>query len=869
MRLSDKLLQLHAGATQSGLRRYLLREMERTLAGLDSERVLGALAAGQTAADPGEAFQAARSLERFLPSHVERRFGPPRAQLLSVVAGTKEAEAADEVAMGDIPLRSGSFMLKDAFAKLLAVVEPMLPPASHASLQGVWRYAAPDVQRTLEMLAIRGAGESFAAYLLARRRDERSAGAAGQRLEELAAGQPELLVALGEAGLAERVHRAVAAARKAPGNLWQVPAGIALEGLPPAERVKLFGEIAATRHGWGVIHALGSIARAGGEEDLRGVLAVLKDIQHQMVRIEVMRCLGRMRSANAHEVCRRIVIKDPSSPEAAAALESLARQRIPESELKPIFGAALESTNPEVLAFASLGLVAVDPDRAAAGVRELLTHGDDARVHGVHLLGYLPGAESTRLLARLAKEDPSATVRRQAVASLAYHPPSSIVSGHLQDLLGQVSPELEPFVARALVRAEESPDPEFEEALIAQVNKASGARKAELLEALGMLGLPNGMTCVENVLKSAQDPVELAGALNACAVSGRRWRNMPIRPHLEHAEASVAAAAALAILPEDLEAGLTTATRLAQGGGAATAAGFEALGTIALILDRCLAHPRYKDLIGTIRPFLKSSAYLEFASQALPAPRARAAAGEETGQAMVPQSPPSRITAALAEGDVRKRTLRARPLESEGLDAVLIARNVLESPLWLTLFVASVLLTVRSVAFPPSPKPRFGKAVPLTQRVPSGRIVALSSGAKAGGKPVSANENLTAPVEVEAGAAAVAFGCPPSPGKITLAPRARARVDRVLPQRTGVHLWVTLLDGGLDVEVDEVDSLVTVEVGAARVQLERGKHRIVPDGEGKRVETAAGSARVIEPTGRAHALGAGQARTLDMSRSSR
>src|SRR5207244_2306951 len=99
---------------------------------------------------------------------------------------------------------------------------------------------------------------------------------------------------------------------------------------------------------------LDSLSRVGTDADLKQVLDILQSFDHPMVRTEVMKCLGRMHSDSAREVCRRIVTKDPSSLEAAAALESLARRQLPEADRQAIFGAALASTNPEVLAFASL-----------------------------------------------------------------------------------------------------------------------------------------------------------------------------------------------------------------------------------------------------------------------------------------------------------------------------------------------------------------------------------------------------------------------------------------------------------------------------------------------------------------------------------
>ncbi|MBI4863659.1 MAG: hypothetical protein HY815_25880 [Candidatus Riflebacteria bacterium] len=722
MRLQDKLLNLHGRAGQPQLARYLLRELDRVIAGLDSERVVQTLCGARLSDDPGRSLQASLSLQRFLPLHVERLFGPPRQQLLSVVAGPDPADQG-EAALGDAPLRAGSFLARDVAARVLARLDERHPPHTAPLLASVFRLTINPVLGALERTAVADAGDPFAGHLLARRLGTRR-GDAAQRLEELTTRQPELIGCLGEAGAADRVLRAVSVGHRTPGNTWQVPAALALEGLDPSSRQSLLARIVETRHGWGVIHALSSLSRVGTEDDLRGVLNVLTGFDHPMVRVEVMRCLGRMGSANAREVCRRIVVKDSSSLEAAAALESLARQHLPEDDRRRIFGAALESSNPEVLAFASLGLVGVDPDQAQRGVDELLDERSTGRVHGVHVLGYLPGSESARMLARLARHDPDPAVRLQAVASLAYHPPSSTLAAVLLDLVETVEAPLKPFVARALVRAEESPDAELDERLAAAVRAAPPEVRPAMLEAVATLGLQAGRSLIEATLRQSGEPGQLVGALMACAVCGRRWRDLPIRAHLDSVDCSVAASAALAVLPDDVEASLATIGRLVAGDGLDE--GTRALETVGLIFDRCLAHPRYRDLLNSLKSVMKNPEYQAFAAEALALPPARSLpAPEEAGEAIlgpggVGPAPGThdRLVAGLGKGAGRGRRLRGRDLQFELLDSSIPARSILGEPFWLVIVVLTALLLARAALFAPD-RPRTDRGRRVEVR-PSG-----------------------------------------------------------------------------------------------------------------------------------------------------
>jgi hypothetical protein len=678
VRLQDKLLALHGKTTHAGLRRYLVREMERVVPALDSSRVIDAVSAAARSADAGEAFQARRTMWRFQPRHVEARFGPGE-RLRSVVTGSKEAEAA-QAPFGEVPLRVISLVARPALERVLARLPQMSAPLAARAAASIGRLVDASVEPALEALLPHAVAGPVAALALARRLAARDPGRALALFAPHAEANPELVVALAELdhpdGAAQLIDRAYATPAGA------VPAAIALEGLPLATRRGLVERMLGTPRGWALVHALASLARGASADEVPLVAGVLRRFEQPLVRVESARCLGRIAHPAAREACRALIAAKPDAPETTAALDGLLRQAIPDAERLPLFEPALASRDPEALAFACLGLAGVDPDRAASGVRELLTGTPEARVHGAHLLAYLPGAPTIRLLSKLVTRDPEAAVRRQAAVSLTYQPASPVLAGALMTLIGQVEPALQPTLAPALAHARETADPAVLE-LLAITQKACppGARKH-----------------IESELTGRPDPDILFGALGACGTSALHWPQNPARAWLNHREPAVAARACIAMLQDDPKASIETLVRLIDGDDAALAQGLDALATMVHVAETCLAHPRYRELVKFVEATAKSNDYSQWVSTELALPKVLAPAPRDA--TLVPEA--GDLGAAIEEemettAIGTARAFLAAVVDSAGVDELEEKSSPAGEFFWGSMAAATVLLMLRWV----------------------------------------------------------------------------------------------------------------------------------------------------------------------------
>ncbi|MBI4863520.1 MAG: hypothetical protein HY815_25135, partial [Candidatus Riflebacteria bacterium] len=596
MRLQDKLLWLYETNRHTGLRRYLSRDLARVVAGPDSECALEHLERAAGSTEQGEALQARLGVATFWSRHVGRRFGTD-TPLISVVVGADDAGHHSD-AIARAPLEAASRLAREALLSVISHVRSAPVEGRWLPLIAIAPFPLPEIDSLLMSLVEGDPPDALAAFLIARRSlQELSAGEIAPALERAATRDPEALVALAELRCEPRIATAVAANRRKPVGRWTVPAGIALGATTGRVRSGLFDDIVASRHGWGVVHALASLSRVGGTEDLAPILKVFKRYEHPLVRTEVARCLGRLRTPEARDVTHRIIARDPSSPEAGAALESLVRQGMPDPDRLKIFGSLLKTSNPEVFACACLGLVALEPERAASGVLKLLAAGHEARLHGLHVLGYLPTVESARLLARYAAQDPEAAARRQALASLCLHPPSEALRSLLLDLVVHIEPRSRPFAARALIRTQEAADATVLERLARAAATSEGAVRQSLLEVIGSVGGVLAQGHVQRIVGKVTESDDLVGALSAAATSRQRWKNVGSRRMLDDPDRRVAAAASLAMLQDDLEAALATIGRLIQAPDGSFDEGVRTLGTVGRILERCLTHPRYQYLL--------------------------------------------------------------------------------------------------------------------------------------------------------------------------------------------------------------------------------------------------------------------------------
>lgn len=688
MRLQDKLITLHERTQHPALGRYLVRELERVVPAFDSARVVALLASQTRAPDPGTAIQAHRTALRFLPRFAEARFGPGE-RLRSVVTGSREAEQA-AAPFGEVPLRVISLLARPALEVVFRRLDALPPHLAARAAAALWRFVDTDVENALDRLVSRPQAGPVAALALAKRTAGRDPARAFERIAPRAPFEPELLLALAEVDLPERV--AAALGEQIDTLKGAVPAAIALERLPPAARRELVLRTFATPRGWGAMHLLASLARGGSAEEVKLVSAFLERQKTQMVRVEAARCLGRIGDPAA---CASLIARHVDAPEATAALDGLLRQAIPDGQREALFGPALASRDPEALAFACLGLAGVDPDRAAGGVRELLTGTTEARVHGAHLLGYLPGAATIRLLSKLVTRDPEAAVRRQAAISLASQPPSPALAGAVMDLVGLVEPALTPILAHALAHARETADPAVLELLAITLKACPAGHRAPILEAIGAVDLPEARALVQAELGGRPDPDVLLGALGACATSALYWPESPARAYLAHREPQVAARAALAVLAEDPRTCVDTLARLLGGDDDAVSAALDALATVGSIAESCLAHPRYRELVKFVEATAKGPDYAGWAARQLALPELAYVppAPDAVGHARAGELGAA-IEDELAEGGGAARSFIAAALDPAAVDRLGDAHPVVEA-FWAAVAAGAVVLFAR------------------------------------------------------------------------------------------------------------------------------------------------------------------------------
>lgn len=618
MRLQDKLVGSLGTTRDPSYRRFLLRSMDRIVAGPDSSAVLGVLLSGSGSVSAGESLQSRITFSHFLPRHVRRLYGlVPR--LRSVVL--TDPPAGD---IGHVPHAIPPAELTAMMSSILPSIRtrlPGLPEAPRARvLSALEPIPSPEVDRILLERITGDAFDPFAAFLLA----HRGGPTWSEALPDLAAraqAHPELLLTLTARSVegpsvAPLLEAAIHSVESAPH-----PAAICLEGLPPEARGRVFEQISRTRRGWAIVQALTSIARTGDESDLEWILRTLSDFSHPMIRVEAARSLGRIRSPRAREACKVLIAADPSSAYAAAALDSLIRQGMPSEDRQRIFGLAAGSRSPEVLALSCLGLLETDPEKSAHGIGLLLRAGPEARLHALHALAYLPGIDATRILLRYVVEDMDPLVRGRAALFLAYQAPTEELSALITATLEDCPDEVVATLAWIAVHASEHPSTDLISRIEARGLDAPGPFKREILACLGPASSQDARDRIVGGLKKATDRDEILGLLTAGATRAKAWSDLDLERFLEGSDPEVVAAASLAALPLDPGRALASLAPLLEGSDQAFSHGLLALETIAGIARWAADHPRYlpwvRAFTSPARPPHRPSRPLELASPAV------------------------------------------------------------------------------------------------------------------------------------------------------------------------------------------------------------------------------------------------------------
>lgn len=844
MRLQDKLLRLHRAHAHGSFRRYLVREMERLVAGLDSHQVVDFLLDRFSVTEAGEDLQAKVTFARFLPRHVVARHGTPRRlqSVLLAPGSSLEAEVPDAVPPAEL-VRLCEATLRTVLARL-----PGLPPAPRSRvITALVPFQDPGIEEALLSLAMAPEPDPYAAFVLARR-DTDAWKEAIPRLADRVRDSPDLLLTL-TAGSAPSpasrplIDRAVEIAARHPH-----PAALTMEGMDPETRGLIFQQIVKTRRGWAIVQALASLSRTGDRRDLDAILWTLRSFDHPILRAEAARSLGRIPDERARAACADLIASAPSSVEAAAALDSLVRQGVPASDRERIFGLAATSRSPEVLALACLGRLDLEPERCAEGISRLLQGDATERRHGLHALAYLPGTDAERLLVRHMLEDPGEDLRHFSALLMGYRPPSVELSMALAAPLERCEESVLPLAARAAVHAADPPESGLVEALDRRRRAASDPRtRRELLSAMGRTGLPEARDRIEAVLAggASVDPQEIRGALEGIATSARPWTGMDLSRWADGPDAAIAAAATLALLPADAARAARTLERLVAGDDASFSHGILALESMATIATRCADHPRYVHWMDVIRQ-----------AGGRPVP-----SGIRPAEAIVTEEPARELARGIDRGaalevarrvqggwdrPVPRRTRLQEPeVDPRGLESVSGIRSRLATlVIFLTIFLPAVLVFHRVLAPEDTARPGAGSA-------PSDFVILEEGDLVVDGARAAQGSLIGLPAKLTTSKEDVRISFQVSGVALTLGPDSvlslRA-VQEVGKDRIRVH-ELHDMKGKIQVKVPPERSQVRAFSGGTVLGLGAGQHRLVAGEGAVELVTTQGRSFTVEASG--------------------
>lgn len=447
---------------------------------------------------------------------------PTVAELAPTLGGTGAGRAAAFLATREEPAAV------TALGRLLAGADPSAGRAAREALARRGAEATPVLVRllddaepatrtaALELLGEAGGPEALApliakldgadaaerpllrrtlAAVLARAPEGAQAAAAAAEGAQ-AAGKETLAVdllrvlPLGEAGLRAETARLVTAA---------LPAAAAFESR------------------YHLVLRAGALLAAGETAPAGALLTAAREAPEPELRVEATRALGE--APASVELTALLADAWPGVREAAAT--AIGRRAV-EAELRALAASFAEEPWPLVRAAAADAFLRVATWQGDDVAQRLLADPSElVRERAIVALDARGDEPSQRMLAEaVERHTERLELRQRALASLAR----------------QCWPELKPLIIRVV-----------EHSVRAEARRGDQALALDAIRMLGTAGPPNVRSLLEEIVREAPVPAMLAAALQALGDLGEADAKEAIEPHLRHADAGVAEAAAAAL----------------------------------------------------------------------------------------------------------------------------------------------------------------------------------------------------------------------------------------------------------------------------------------------------------------------------------